>query len=577
MNRRAWYYYLGFYRGEYHKLFITIIFSITQSLMILPIAFLVRYAFDKVIPGGSVHNLLIVGIVILVLIILNSILTLCTRYLSINQTKLVIRDIREELLIQCYRCARSFYSTADLAKIHASIVQDTKRLDCMSNAIISLFLPSLIVAVGLCGVLMYISGSLFLVIVFTIPPLYLMNRVLIRKRRVNWVNASHRSFEKFSKGVLFVLQMMDLTRIQTAEQFEINQQKEYLEEVRVTGQANAMLFAAYGSVQNGIIAVSSILILIIGGMAVGSGRMTMGALISFYVAVSLLSGYVKTMLSAVPQIIEGNESLSTLYNIQHIDEPTPYSGHQSLEFKGEVILENVDFSYGDKDVLHSVNLTIKSASRVAVIGPNGAGKSTIIHLIIGFYLPQKGLLYADGVPYEIIDIIHLRQSIGVVMQDPIIFPGTIRENIVYGYPDAGIEDIIKASELATAHEFIQTLPGGYDTFMGEKGILLSGGQRQRIAIARALLRRPKLLILDEPTNHLDQTIVDKLMHNLKSLDEKPSILIVTQNMNVAAQADRIYILYGNGRIIDSANHEEILDFGEHKDVLIKDQIEKHYV
>ncbi len=548
MNRKAWRYYLRFYRASYHRLVLTILFSILQSLIVLPVAFLVRYAFDQVIPQGATAGLIYVGLIMLALIILNSILTLLTRYLSLNQTKMVIRDIREELLVRCYSFSRSFYGKADLAKLHASIVQDTQRLDIMSNAIISLFMPSLIVAVVIFGVLIYISPALSLIMVCTIPPLYLMNRIFVKNKRLNWIRASHRSFEQFSKGVLFVLQMMDLTRIQTAEQIEISRQKKYLEEVRLTSQSNAFLFAVYHSIQNGILAVSGIIILIAGGMAVGSGRITLGSLVSFYVAMSLMSFHMRNIVSSIPSILEGTESLSTLYDLAHIDDSTPYSGNHKIMFDGNIALREVDFSYENEKILRSVNLTIEPGNKVSIIGSNGVGKSTIVNLILGFYRPQKGLLLTGEHPYSDIDIIHLRQNIGVVMQNPIMFPGTIRENIVYGCPDASPEKIIRASKLATAHEFIDALPEKYETLMGEKGIRLSGGQCQRIAIARALLRQPKLLILDEPTNHLDEASINQLMHNLKSMEGDPSILIITQDRDTAKQSDYVYVLHRDGRL-----------------------------
>jgi ABC-type bacteriocin/lantibiotic exporter with double-glycine peptidase domain len=206
-------------------------------------------------------------------------------------------------------------------------------------------------------------------------------------------------------------------------------------------------------------------------------------------------------------------------------------------------------------------MKINPNTMVAIVGPNGAGKSTIAHLIMGFYSPQSGQLYADDHPYHILDMIHLRQSIGITKQDPFIFPGTIRDNIIYGRPDASFQEVIKASERATAHEFIQEFPQGYDTFTGENGMLLSGGQRQRIAIARALLRKPKLLILDEPTNNLDEAASLQLMKNLKKLNDVMTILIITNDMNILPEAQYIYSLQ-EGHIIAhedtmSLHHSEL--------------------
>jgi ABC-type multidrug transport system fused ATPase/permease subunit len=192
--------------------------------------------------------------------------------------------------------------------------------------------------------------------------------------------------------------------------------------------------------------------------------------------------------------------------------------------------------------LKSVDLQIRPSSKSAVIGDNGAGKTTIINLILGFYMPNQGRLMADDIPYKEIDMIHLRKSIGVVSQQPPLFSGTIKENISYGVPDIGIEQVLAASENSLAHDFITQLPDGYETKIGEDGTLLSGGECQRIAIARALLRRPKLLILDEPTNHLDRASVSELMNGLNNLKERPALLIVSHDMSVVSHADEVFKL-----------------------------------
>jgi ABC-type bacteriocin/lantibiotic exporter with double-glycine peptidase domain len=197
-------------------------------------------------------------------------------------------------------------------------------------------------------------------------------------------------------------------------------------------------------------------------------------------------------------------------------------------------------------VLRDVTLTINPGSTVALVGPNGSGKSTIGNLILGFYRPQTGELCADDQPFTELDMVHLRRQIGVVTQDPILFPGTIWENITYGAPNVSSSQVIQAAKLATAHESIDQLPKGYQTFVGEDGILLSGGQRQRIALARALLREPALLILDEPTNHLDEAGVRQLMGSLDQLGNAPTILMISHDVAIVDQAEYIYVLQAGG-------------------------------
>jgi ABC-type multidrug transport system fused ATPase/permease subunit len=179
---------------------------------------------------------------------------------------------------------------------------------------------------------------------------------------------------------------------------------------------------------------------------------------------------------------------------------------------------------------------------VAVVGPNGAGKSTLVYLLLGFYRPQQGQVLATGVPFDEIDIRALRRSIGIVSQHPEFFAGTVRENIAYGSPGATRKEIEEAARAALAEEIIATLPEGYDTEIGDRGMRLSGGEGQRLAIARALLGRPRMLILDEPTNHLDTQAIGRLMRELARWHERPTLLTISHDPAVLEFAEVVYRL-----------------------------------
>jgi ABC-type bacteriocin/lantibiotic exporter with double-glycine peptidase domain len=304
----------------------------------------------------------------------------------------------------------------------------------------------------------------------------------------------------------------------------------------------AFIYAVHGNVQSILIGLSGVIILVVGGITVASKSITLGEFISFYVAAGYLSGHVNTITSSIADIIAGNESIVTLHQLASTKNVQPYIGKKQIPFKGYLSLESVSFRYEDQPILRDISLSLHPHSRVAIIGSNGAGKSTMAHLILGFYSPLSGRLYADDVPYEEVDVVHLRKQIGVVMQDPALFSGTILENISYGSPDAERKDVARAAKLAMADDFIRRLPEGYDTYIGEDGVLLSGGERQRLALARALLRRPKLLILDEPTNHLDRASVGQLLDNLDDLEDRPAILMISHDMSVVRHADEVFQL-----------------------------------
>jgi ATP-binding cassette subfamily B protein len=537
----AWRYFIQFYRGQYKRLALSSLISAAQSLFIVPTLLLVRYVFDVAIPQKNINLLMLIGVGIFVFRLINSAVSLWVRSRNISTIKTVIFNLRDDLLNRIYRFSRAAHTRLDQKTTHARIVQDTERLSNMSNALISRLIPSLFTSIALCVILLFLNWFLFLIMISLFPVVFLASRFtgkLVKEK----VFTFQRAFEAFSKGVLFILRHMDLTRVQTAEEQEIRRQTEILRDLRTRTGKMAFIYAIHGNVQSILIGLSGVIILVVGGITVASKSITLGEFISFYVAAGYLSGHVNTITSSIADIIAGNESIVTLHQLASTKNVQPYIGKKQIPFKGFLSLESVSFRYEDQPILKDVSLSLHPHSRVAIIGSNGAGKSTMAHLILGFYSPLSGRLYADDIPYEEVDVVHLRRQIGVVMQDPALFSGTILENISYGSPGAERKDVARAAKLAMADDFIRRLPEGYDTYIGEDGVMLSGGERQRLALARALLRRPKLLILDEPTNHLDRVSVGQLLDNLDDLEDRPAILMISHDMSVVRHADEVFRL-----------------------------------
>lgn len=526
-----------------------------RAFLYLLIPLLVRYSFDKVIPSGDSNLLLIVGVIIFALYFAGAAITLWSRLVILRTTKRVIQQLREEILKKFYALSRSYSNSMDRSTLHTIIVQDTQRLDIMSNALVAQLLPALLTSIVLCALLVYLDGFLFLLLVILVPFMVVWHQTVGKKVR-KLINAYHRSFGVFSKGTAFVLRAIDLTRIQSAEALEVEKQMDNFEELRSSSTRMAWLRTAYSEIQNVLLACAAVLVLVIGGRYVAAGSMSLGELMSFFVCVGLLRMHVGTISNRIPEVIEGNESLKTLHRWLETEAPVPYSGSNRISFTGGISLKGACFKYEDRWVLSDIDMSIDQGTTVAVVGPNGVGKSTIAYLILGFYRPQKGQLSADGRSFDELDLADLRRHIGVVMQDPIIFPGTILENISYGSKAVDLERVINAAELSTAHEFVEKLPLKYDTQVGEDGLLLSGGQRQRIALARALLHKPGLLILDEPTNHLDRSTVHHLMNNLRELEQSPSILIISHDIGIIGEAQQIYVLE-EGCIVSHGSPESL--------------------
>ncbi len=555
MKRSCWAYYLGLYRQHRLPLFLAVALSIAQSLVVLPVAILIAYFFNHAIKKPDLQLLTWIGLGVIFLQLSSSIFALLGRNQSLNVTKSVIKLIRDEVVARLYAYPQEYYDTVERSKLHSVVVQDTERLDIMSNALISIILPAFVMILGLLPILFYLNWSLSLFLILVITPLYFTSGTL-KKRVQRFVYIFQRTFEHFSEGISSILHKMELTRSVGAENYEIKNVNSTIERLRQVSKRVAFLQSIYTISQSSVVSIGGILVLIVGGWSTGVGHMTMGDLIAYYFVVGLIRNQLRSMIGAFPQFIEGQEALMSLCNLVRVPHFSQYEG--TMKVRAETVhLKGVYLKYNNKYALEDINMTIPSQGIIVVTGGNGAGKSSLINLILGLYLPQEGKLYVNGYPYSQVDIRFLRRSFGIVPQNPILFQGTIWENITYGIPQVNKEDVIKASKMALAHQFIVNLSDGYRTVVGERGIRLSGGERQRIAIARAFLRNPQILLLDEPMTFLDKKNRSQLTKILKELGRKKSIFINTHNLNVISQADLVYYL-DQGKIDFIGKPEEYL-------------------
>ncbi len=540
-------------RGSHRTAWASIGVATLQALVLIPIALLIRHAFDDSIPNREGGEILLIGAVTLVLYLVSSSLALWARSISLRATKRAVTELRMNLLARLYGLPRSWFDRNDTAKIHGTIVQDSERIDLMANALIGQLLPSAVVAIGLALAMLVLNPLLFGLLALILPALVFASiKVgrLVRRRSHAWRD----EFETFDSQTLFALRSITLTKAHGSDSGEVAARREQLDALGRRGYELAWAQSAYSQLTGTIMAVGAVIVLVLGGRAVADGSMSLGDLISFFALLALLRGQTPMLLASVPFVITGLESLRRVEELLDTRGEEPYRGSRPVRFERALAIEDVDFAYdGAKDtpVLRGATFGIEAGERVALLGPNGAGKSTLVSLILGLYRPDGGSLSVDGVPYDEIDMRVLRSSIGVVMQDPIVFSGTVRENIAFGTPGLSAGALDRAAELSTAAEYIQRLPEGMDTEVGDEGVLLSGGQRQRLAIARALARRPALLVLDEPTTYMDTASAAGLMENLRTLDPSPAVLLVTHDPLIAAGADRS-IEIDEGRLTEGA-------------------------
>ena len=302
-------------------------------------------------------------------------------------------------------------------------------------------------------------------------------------------------------------------------------------------------------------AVAGVAVLIVGGVLVSRDDLSLGGLFAFYAVVALMLRQLSTALSAVPVVLEGAVAFGRVRALAEASEPDAYRGNERVDFQGAIALEGVSFGYGETPVLTGVDLRIDAGEQVCVVGANGAGKTTLMALMLGLYRPQQGTVLADGVPLERLDLDHLRGQIGVVLQEAVLFAGSVRDNLMLGRPDADDAEIEAALRAATADDVLSTLRDGLDTVLGDGGTGLSGGERQRIAIARAVLAKPRLLLLDEPTAHLSADVSARVVANLSALAWRPTVVVITHDEQVAARVTRT-VRVQDGSVVEAASASE---------------------
>ena len=374
----------------------------------------------------------------------------------------------------------------------------------------------------------------------------------------------HRAYRRRSK--LFDVVNDSVSGIRVVRAF--GQQKD---EVNRFGSANIdardyethaeMIWATYYPPLMFAVQLGTLIVWYVGGLDVIAGAMSLGTLFAFH---AYLAMFYQPLRYVSPLINWASRSMTAAERLfEVIDSQPEQLDDGSLKampnITGEVKFHNMTFGYeSHKPVLRDINLHVQPGEMIGLVGHSGAGKSTLINLICRFYTPDAGRLEIDGEDIKQIDLKDLRRQIGVVLQEPYLFSGTIAENIAYAHPDAAMEDIIAAAKAANAHEFIVKFPDGYDTEVGERGGSLSGGERQRISIARAILHNPRILILDEATSSVDVETEQKIQQAIDRLVQNRTTFAIAHRLSTLRNADRLFVIE-KGKGVECGSHEELME------------------
>jgi ATP-binding cassette subfamily B protein len=511
------------------------------------------------IRTASIALAVAVGCLMIVHII-NSLFEILLGRLSAWLTLRMTADIRSQIYTRLQSLAIRFFDKRKTGTVISHITEDSQRLQWFLLEFLQFVAVDLLMIFGIGVMLFWMNWRLSCFILIPIPLIVIGARWFWKKVHHLW----HRAWRRRSK--LYDIVNDSISGIRVVRAFgrqtgEIGRFSVANEDARSYDTYAETVWATYYPPLAFVVHLGSLIAWFAGGLQVIAGDMTLGTLFAFN---SYLAMFYGPLRHISPIINWASRSMTAAERVFEVIDSEPEQVDDGTlitlpELKGEVEFRNMTFGYDSHNpVLRNINLHVKSGEMIGLVGHSGAGKSTMINLICRFYTPDSGGIYIDGDDVTKIRLEDLRRQIGVVLQEPFLFSGTIAENIAYAKPDATMEEIISASKAANAHEFIVKFPDGYDAEVGERGGQLSGGERQRISIARAILHNPRILILDEATSSVDVQTEKKIQQAIDRLVQNRTTFAIAHRLSTLRSADRLFVIE-KGRGAECGSHEELME------------------
>ena len=481
------------------------------------------------------------------------------KYLTTSVSQWVGHDLRRTLYHHIQRLSLAEHDRSRTGDLITRVTSDIGAVQDFINSALLGMLVNAMTLVGMIGVMLYLNWRFTLIALSIVPVLFLV--VYYYTRRIKSASRAVRTQE----GKLLSVVEEVLTSIRTVKAFaredyeEQRFETESLANVEAGLQARSIK-AKLSPVVEVLVAIGTCLVLWYGARLAMAGQISAGVLIVFLLYLGKMYKPMRDlskMTDTVSKAMVGYERIQEVLDIKS-DVRDLRGARPAPRFKGRIEFKDVSFNYGtDKRVLEDLSFTIEAGQVAAIVGPSGTGKSTLVSLIPRFYDPASGSVAIDGTDIRQYRLKSLRDQISFVLQDTLLFRATIWENIAYGKPNASPAEIRRAADLANAREFIEEMPDGYDTMVGERGVTLSGGQRQRIAVARAIIRDTPILILDEPTAGLDAASEQAVIGALDTLMKGRTSVVIAHHLGTIRHADVIFVI-SDSALVEQGTHEELL-------------------
>jgi subfamily B ATP-binding cassette protein MsbA len=469
-------------------------------------------------------------------------------------------DFRIEFFAHIQSLSLKFFNNRRVGEVLSRMSND---ISVIQNALVTIPVAVLRQTITLLGgltIIFYLNWKLTGLILLVLPPLMLFARIFGKRLR----GFSEKVQDKLAKASVVLEEGISSIKIVKSYTREAHEKKRFEKEIETAFEESVRkirISSFFGPFILGLTFLISALLVWYGGNQVMQGATTPGELAAFFLYALIIAGPIGTFVRIYTQTQEALGAIRRVYEILDTEPliKSPNNPIALANIEGKIEYENVSFGYREESpVLNKVSFEILPGETAALVGPTGAGKSTVIQLLHRFFDPQEGCVKLDGHDIRQLDLKNFLEQIALVPQETILFGGSIRENILYGKLDATEDELISASKSANAHEFIQQLEKGYDTLVGEKGVKLSGGERQRIAIARALLKDPKILVLDEATSALDNRSEALIQEALDRLMANRTVVVIAHRLTTVRNADKIIVL-DKGCVTEVGRHEELME------------------
>ncbi|MGB9721473.1 MAG: ABC transporter ATP-binding protein [bacterium] len=532
--------------------FISMLFSIGLQL---PIPFLTRYLIDKVIVLKNFQLLNIIGFTIITILSIRSATAFFEGFLLATFRGRVLFDIRLKLFEHIQKLSLSFFHKKETGYLMSRLSDDV-------NAVQGLLADTLVTAGQ--NILTFIAGvacTLYIhpklaLICFLILPFYLLSLMVFNKRVRRMSYEVRERYALLNRDLQELLSGVSVIKAFTGEKRATMKMLGKIKEA-IRKEVKLDITATIASISSALISSAGPIVLIwFGCSEIMRGNLTIGSLIAFNSFIGYLFGPTRNLYNLNLNVQRSLAAVERIFEM--LDLAPERDGKKEIEIKeGRVVFDNVSFSYnGKEEVLKNISFEANPGEVIAIVGRSGVGKTTLVSLIPRFFEPTKGRILIDGMDISEVNLKSLRKQIGICSQETFLFSDTIKENIRFGNPEAKDCEIEECARLAYADVFIKDLPEGYKTKIGERGVNLSGGERQRIAIARALIKNPKILILDEATSQLDSESENLIQEALKNLLKNRTTFIIAHRLSTIKNADKILVL-DDGKIVGQGKHDDL--------------------